>query len=140
MDEARLILVEGATQILSAFPAGLRRCTQRKLERLGVELRLGAPVAEEGPGRLELADGTRLEAVFESHGLRLRGPLAWLIWLIIHLVYLPGLRSRLLTLLTWAATLATAEAPVRAIAGGDVAHPGDAGRLWPAAYSGEQDG
>lgn len=34
-------------------------------------------------------------------GLPLTGPLPWLMWLAVHLVYLPGFRNRLLVLLTW---------------------------------------
>ena len=34
-------------------------------------------------------------------GLSLTGPLPWLMWLAVHLVYLPGFRNRLLVLLTW---------------------------------------
>lgn len=203
---ARVTLVEAADDILTSFPAGLRRSARRRLERLGVELRLGVAVGDVGPERVSLADGSRITAetivwaagvraaplaaalgaalgraarvrvgprldlpghpevfvvgdmayleapsgqpypmvaqvamqmgrragravlerargreprpfryfdfgqmamvgrgaaVFESHGLRLGGPLAWLIWLAIHLVYLPGMRSRLVTLLSW---------------------------------------
>ena len=72
-------------------------------------------------------------AVFESHGLRLRGPIAWLIWLGIHLAYLPGLRSRMTALLAWVATVATGEAPIRGSLSDVPAAPRDTGRLRPAA-------
>ncbi|MEH2299093.1 MAG: NAD(P)/FAD-dependent oxidoreductase [Nostoc sp.] len=43
------------------------------------------------------------------------GCLAWLMWLGVHLVYLPGYRSRLLVLLTWLYTYLLRDRPVRLI-------------------------
>jgi NADH dehydrogenase len=34
-------------------------------------------------------------------GIRLRGTLAWLAWLVLHLLYLAGLRNRASVLLNW---------------------------------------
>jgi NADH dehydrogenase len=42
--ESRIVLVDAAPTILGAFPESLQRRTARDLERLGVELRLGAEV------------------------------------------------------------------------------------------------
>jgi NADH dehydrogenase len=52
-------------------------------------------------------------AVFESYRLRLAGVVAWLLWLGVHLFYLPGLRNRLTALTSWLAALLTGEAPAR---------------------------
>ncbi len=42
--ETRIILIEGAPQVLPAYPEGLARKAQRELERLGVIVRTGAMV------------------------------------------------------------------------------------------------
>lgn len=42
---ARIILVEAAPRILATFPASLARKTQKKLTRMGVEVRTGVPVS-----------------------------------------------------------------------------------------------
>lgn len=46
-------------------------------------------------------------ALFDSNGVQLAGVVAWLIWLGVHLFYLPGLRNRLVALTNWLATLLT---------------------------------
>jgi NADH dehydrogenase len=43
----------------------------------------------------------RRSAVVEAFGLRLRGVPAWLGWLALHLLYLRGLRNRLIVVLDW---------------------------------------
>lgn len=42
--EARIVLVEGADQVLSGYPADLSAKAKSQLERLGVEVRISAPV------------------------------------------------------------------------------------------------
>ncbi len=49
-----------------------------------------------------MATISRFSAVAEIGKLRLTGFLAWLSWLVIHLVYLIGFKNRLTTLLHWA--------------------------------------
>jgi NADH:ubiquinone reductase (H+-translocating) len=44
--EARIILIEAGPRLLPAFPESLARFAHRALERLGVEIRLGAPVTD----------------------------------------------------------------------------------------------
>jgi NADH dehydrogenase len=44
----------------------------------------------------------RARAVAEVAGLRMRGLVAWLAWLLIHVVLLVGFRNRLLVILNWA--------------------------------------
>lgn len=46
---------------------------------------------------------------------KLTGFLAWIIWLGVHLVYLPGLRNRLVVLLKWLQTYLLRDRPVRLI-------------------------
>jgi NADH dehydrogenase len=43
---ARIILVEAAPHILASFPPSLARKAQKKLERMGVEIKMGTPVTE----------------------------------------------------------------------------------------------
>jgi NADH:ubiquinone reductase (H+-translocating) len=62
MSAARVVLVEGSKTVLGTFPVGLQRSAQRKLERLGVELRLGSTVAAVGDEIVTLADGSVLNA------------------------------------------------------------------------------
>lgn len=42
VDETRIVLADGAPALLGAFPEGLRGKARRELERMGVEVRLGA--------------------------------------------------------------------------------------------------
>ena len=43
--ETRVILVEGGARLLAAFPPELSQAARRQLERLGVEVRVGAPMS-----------------------------------------------------------------------------------------------
>ena len=45
----------------------------------------------------------------------LKGPLAWLLWLIIHLYYLPGVLNRFIVLFSWIRDYLTRERDVRQI-------------------------
>ena len=59
--EARIVLIEAGPRVLAAFPPKLSAAAQRSLERLGVEVRLGAAVTEcDGEG--VLIGGERLDA------------------------------------------------------------------------------
>ncbi len=57
---ARVLLVDGAPQVLTAFGDKLGTITQRELEKLGVEVRLGVMVTDVDLGSVELTakDGT----------------------------------------------------------------------------------
>lgn len=50
-------------------------------------------------GRLAIIGGYGGVGTVKS--IKLRGFIAWLMWLLVHVTYLPGYRSRLLVLLTW---------------------------------------
>jgi NADH dehydrogenase len=58
---ARIVLVEAGPSILAAFPEPLRRAAARDLQRLGVEVRTGAPVTEISAGLVRLG-GETIEA------------------------------------------------------------------------------
>lgn len=48
-DKVRVVLIEAGPRILPAFEAGLASYAQKGLEKLGIEVKLGAPVTECGP-------------------------------------------------------------------------------------------
>jgi NADH dehydrogenase len=55
---ARIILVEAGTRVLSAFPDALSHRAQKDLERLGVEVRLGTPVTDCSRIHVKIGDET----------------------------------------------------------------------------------
>lgn len=57
---ARVILVERSDALLGPFDEKLRDYTVRTLTKMGVEVRLGTPVAEVRPDCVRFADGTQL--------------------------------------------------------------------------------
>lgn len=56
--EVRVILLEALDSLLPGLPTGLWKYAQRRLEKMGVEVRLGAKVAEISNENLRLGDGT----------------------------------------------------------------------------------
>jgi NADH dehydrogenase len=70
-----------------------------------------------------LATIGRARAVADVKGLRLSGPLAWAIWLVVHLFYLVGFQNRALVLLRWSVSFVTRGRGSRLITGGDAAPP-----------------
>jgi NADH:ubiquinone reductase (H+-translocating) len=56
--DAKVILIEAGTQLLTAFPDRLSRHALRDLERLGVEVRFGKPVTAITPGAVTVGDET----------------------------------------------------------------------------------
>jgi NADH:quinone reductase (non-electrogenic) len=59
----------------------------------------------------------RAAAVADIRGIHLSGFLAWLAWLLIHLLYLIGFENRLLVLVQWAASYLSYERGARLITG-----------------------
>jgi NADH dehydrogenase len=59
---ARVILVNASAGVLESFPANLQAYARRRLDRLGVELRLDQSVTEVEHGVVRLGDGSTLEA------------------------------------------------------------------------------
>lgn len=223
ISEARVILVEAADKILASFPDSLRTNALRRLQRMGVEVRLKTAVASVDEDHVTFADGSSLEAatvvwaagvraapladllgvkqargarvpveptltiaehpdvfvigdmahlepkngdqpypmvapvamqqgehaarniiartkrkplkpfvyfdkgnmatigrraaILDAFGIRLSGYLAWLGWLVIHLMYLVGFRNRVIVLLNWAYSYFTYDRGVRLITG-----------------------
>jgi NADH dehydrogenase len=68
--------------------------------RRAVEGRPPQAFAYRDPGRL--ATIGRNAAVADFGRLRFRGFLAWVVWLVVHLIQLIGFRNRLLVLINWA--------------------------------------
>lgn len=58
--QARVTLLEATDKLLAAFPSRLQRKAREQLERLGVEVRLTAPVAEVDANGVVLRDGERI--------------------------------------------------------------------------------
>lgn len=67
-----------------------------------------------------LATIGRHRAVADLGRLHFDGPLAWLIWLFIHLMYLVGFQNRLLVFVQWAFSYLTFNRKARLITGGVV--------------------
>lgn len=59
----------------------------------------------------------RRAAVLESFGIRLTGYLAWIGWLVVHLMFLVGFRNRVVVLLNWAYSYFTYDRGLRLITG-----------------------
>jgi NADH dehydrogenase len=64
-----------------------------------------------------LATIGRARAVAEIKGLHFGGPLAWLLWLGIHIFYLIGFQNRILVLTRWAFSFLTRGRGARLITG-----------------------
>jgi NADH dehydrogenase len=60
--DVRVIVVEGSSHLLNVYPDRLRAYAARRLERMGVEVRLDAAVASVDARGVELADGSRIDA------------------------------------------------------------------------------
>ncbi|SFF22511.1 NADH dehydrogenase [Fontimonas thermophila] len=61
--QARILLVEGAPDVLPAYDVRLRRAARRHLEELGVTVRTGTKVEELGPDFVCMRSGTEVETV-----------------------------------------------------------------------------
>ncbi len=59
---ARVVLVEAIDRVLAAFPESLQRSARRRLEQLGVEVILNAPVKSVSEQAVTFADGQPLPA------------------------------------------------------------------------------
>ena len=97
------------------------RCSRAATPRRVVERRLaGKPVK---PFRYidkgNLATIGRARAVAEIKGLHFGGPLAWLLWLGIHIFYLIGFQNRILVLTRWSFSFLTRGRGARLITGED---------------------
>ena len=62
LKETRVILVEANERILVTFPESLQRSAMKKLESMGVQIRLLSPVESVDDGRVTFKDGSQLQA------------------------------------------------------------------------------
>ena len=60
--QARVILIVGSPRLLGQFPEDLSENARETLERMGVEIRTGTHVKNISRGRVELPDGSSIEA------------------------------------------------------------------------------
>ncbi len=70
--EVRLLLLEATDHLLPGLPEKLQVYTQKRLQKMGVEVWLKAPVSRITPGSVELKDGTvlPLETAIWTAGVR----------------------------------------------------------------------
>jgi NADH:ubiquinone reductase (H+-translocating) len=70
--EVRLLLLEATDHLLPGLPEQLQVYALNRLQKMGVEVHLGAPVTRITPGSLTLKDGTliRLETVIWTAGVQ----------------------------------------------------------------------
>ncbi len=61
-DQAKVLILEGSSNILSMYPEDLQRKARRQLEELGVEVRTGAIVSDVQPGYVMIGN-ERIDAV-----------------------------------------------------------------------------
>jgi NADH dehydrogenase len=75
-EDIRIVLVEGAAEVLPSFPAKLGRYARKVLERRGVEIRTGALIDSAGADGAVLRGGERIAArtVVWSAGVRATEP------------------------------------------------------------------
>jgi NADH dehydrogenase len=74
----RVVLVDVAPRLLTAFPESAGRYAKKELESMGVEIQFGRSVVEVEEGAIRFADGERLEtaAVIWAAGVTTSGTLA----------------------------------------------------------------
>jgi NADH:quinone reductase (non-electrogenic) len=73
--QARVLLVEANDRILASFPPALQRSALKRLQKMGVEVRLGTAVASVDGEQVVFKDGTQLAAgaVVWAAGVRAAG-------------------------------------------------------------------
>ncbi|SDQ96138.1 NADH dehydrogenase [Rhizobiales bacterium GAS191] len=72
--DIRIILVESASRILPALPERISEATLRLLQKLGVEVRTGAPVAEVRADGIRLASGEIIPSELVIWAAGVKGP------------------------------------------------------------------
>jgi NADH dehydrogenase len=60
--QARVLLVEASSHVLASFPASLQRSALKRLQKMGVEVRLNTAVGSVDGAHVMFKDGTALEA------------------------------------------------------------------------------
>lgn len=103
----------GAIQMADMVAKVIRDETRSRIRGVAAPARPAFRYLDKGT----MATIGRGHAVAEVGPLRLRGLLAWLAWLFVHLVLLVGVRNRLFVLLSWAISYITFSKGTRIIAG-----------------------
>ena len=94
--------------------ANIRRALQRQPYQLFVYRDLG-----------NLATIGRASAIADFGWLRLKGWIAWLVWLFVHILNLIGFRNRIVVLIQWAWAYFSYQRAIRLIAGHDMRETGE---------------
>ena len=72
--DIRIVLLEGAGRVLPGLPERISKSAHQLLEKLGVEVHVGAKVAEVGPQGIKLADGSFIAAELVVWAAGVKGP------------------------------------------------------------------
>src|SRR5205823_5708966 len=118
-EELRVVLIEAAPRILTAFDPPLSEKARQQLQDLGVEVRSGVRVENVDASGVRVAGElieartvlwgagvqpspiARARAVAQIRRVHLSGLVAWLTWAFVHLWYLVGFRNRIAVFLNW---------------------------------------
>lgn len=109
-------LVQGGVPVPGVAPAAVqqaRHTAENILRSLADEPLLPFRYKNKG----SLATVGRSAAVADFGRLKLAGPLAWLAWLVLHLLFLVGFRNRLIVLFQWAWSFVSYDRGARLITG-----------------------
>lgn len=109
-------LVQGGVPVPGVAPAAVqqaRHTAENILRSLAGEPLLPFRYKNKG----SLATVGRSAAVADFGRLKLAGPLAWLAWLVLHLLFLVGFRNRLIVLFQWAWSFVSYDRGARLITG-----------------------
>lgn len=109
-------LVQGGVPVPGVAPAAVqqaRHTAENILRSLADEPLLPFRYKNKG----SLATVGRSAAVADFGRLKLSGPLAWLAWLVLHLLFLVGFRNRLIVLFQWAWSFVSYDRGARLITG-----------------------
>jgi small GTP-binding protein len=110
--EAKILLIEAGPQVLASFAPRLQRCTQRRLQKMGVEVWLNTTAQDMDFGSVTVTgpDGDRripahLSAVTDSFGMKFTGVTGYTMWGFVHVLYLIGWGNRVAAVFNWARAL-----------------------------------
>jgi len=115
-------VVNNGQSLAGVAPEALQQgVTVAKNIRRQIQGQLPQPFRYFNKGRLAIIGG--FGGVGKIAGIAFTGALAWLLWLGVHLVYLPGHRNRLIVLLTWLHGYLWRDRPIRQLVSAPVPHP-----------------
>jgi NADH:ubiquinone reductase (H+-translocating) len=103
--------IQGAKYAARTIRAGLKAATPDMRELFHYVVREPFHYAAREPfhyfDKGSMATVSRFSAVAKVGRLELGGVVAWLAWLLLHLVYLVGFKSKMTTVISWTATFLT---------------------------------